>query len=469
MRLEDWFLLPGERGNPATGIDSGRPGGVAWTEGNHVEFRVEGATYFARLAAVMSNLAPDGEVRFTDWRGDGDERLADGGPAVSTILADLCRRGADVRGLLWRSHSDRLAFSAKQNRRLSVEVTEAGGEVLLDERVRRGGSHHQKLVVIRHPSSPERDVAFIGGIDLSHGRRDDSRHLGDRQAIQLDRRYGPHPPWHDAHLEVHGPAVDDLDTTFRERWEDPTPLNHAGGLRSAASRVMSRDRHASPLPASLAPPPALGSHAVQVIRTYPARRPKYPFAPEGERSIARAFSKAIDRARALIYLEDQYFWSAEIAERLANALRRNRELQLIVVVPRYPDKDGRLSGPPARLAQARTMATVQAAGGGRVGIYDLENEEGGPVYIHAKICIIDDVWASVGSDNLNRRSWTHDSELSCAVIDSELDVRVPIDPGGLGDRSRRFARCLRLALWGEHLGRSAEDPELLDLANGAAL
>jgi phosphatidylserine/phosphatidylglycerophosphate/cardiolipin synthase-like enzyme len=187
MRLDDWFLLPEERGNPATEIDSGRPGGVAWTEGNHVEFLVEGATYFARLAAVISSLGPDEEVRFTDWRGDGDECVADDGPAIATLMADLCRRGTDVRGLLWRSHSDRLAFSAKDNRRFAVEVTEAGGEVLLDERVRRGGSHHQKLVVIRHPASPELDVAFVGGIDLSHGRGDDSRHQGDRQAIKLDR------------------------------------------------------------------------------------------------------------------------------------------------------------------------------------------------------------------------------------------------------------------------------------------
>jgi phosphatidylserine/phosphatidylglycerophosphate/cardiolipin synthase-like enzyme len=232
---------------------------------------------------------------------------------------------------------------------------------------------------------------------------------------------------------------------------------------------MSQDRLARPLPARLADPPAQGDHAVQVLRTYPSRRPKYPFAPEGERSIARAFSKAIDRARTLIYLEDQYFWSAEIAELLANALRRNRGLQLIGVVPRYPDKDGRLSGPPSRLAQARAMATVQAAGGSRVGIYDLENEVGTPVYVHAKVCVIDDVWATVGSDNLNRRSWTHDSELSCSVIDSDLDDRAPLDPGGLGDGSRRFARALRLALWAEHLGRAPEDPELLNLTSCLAL
>jgi phosphatidylserine/phosphatidylglycerophosphate/cardiolipin synthase-like enzyme len=206
-----------------------------------------------------------------------------------------------------------------------------------------------------------------------------------------------------------------------------------------------------------------------VLRTYPARHPKYSFAPDGERSVARAFAKAIKRARTLIYIEDQYFWSVEIARLLAGALREQPTLQIIGVVPRFPDKDSKWSGPPSRLAQTRALAIVQKAGGERVGFYDIENEIDNPIYVHAKVCVIDDVWATVGSDNLNRRSWTHDSELSCAVIDSELDDRIPLDPGGLGDGSRKFARALRLSLWAEHLGRSPEDPELLNLFQSSDL
>ncbi len=41
-------------------------------------------------------------------------------------------------------------------------------------------------------------VAFVGGIDLCHGRNDDHDHRGDPQPVELDRRYGPRPPWHDA-------------------------------------------------------------------------------------------------------------------------------------------------------------------------------------------------------------------------------------------------------------------------------
>jgi phosphatidylserine/phosphatidylglycerophosphate/cardiolipin synthase-like enzyme len=64
------------------------------------------------------------------------------------------------------------------------------------------------------------------------------------------------------------------------------------------------------------------------------------------------------------------------------------------------------------------MDIVRDAGGERVLACDLENVWGTPIYGHAKVCVIDDVWMVVGSDNVNRRSWTHDSELSCAVIDT---------------------------------------------------
>ena len=90
-------------------------------------------------------------------------------------------------------------------------------------------------------------------------------------------------------------------------------------------------------------------------------------------------------------------------------------------------------------------------------IYDLENERGDAIYVHAKTVVIDDVFVMLGSDNMNRRSWTHDSELSIAVLDEEEDEREPRDPAGLGDGARRFARDLRLRLWREHLGATSDD------------
>jgi hypothetical protein len=83
------------------------------------------------------------------WRADADERLIPGGPTVGEALTGASRRGAAVRGLVWRSRGRWLGFSAPENRALADRVDAAGGAVVLDQRVRATGSHHQKLVVGR--------------------------------------------------------------------------------------------------------------------------------------------------------------------------------------------------------------------------------------------------------------------------------------------------------------------------------
>ncbi|MBT2493962.1 phospholipase [Streptomyces sp. ISL-96] len=453
MELTDWLLTSRERGNPATRLDRRRPDHVAWSYGNHVQPLVDGATYFRELlAAVRSQRAGD-LLLFTDWRGDPDERLAGHGTEIGTVLCEAARRGVIVKGLVWRSHLDRLQFSETENRHLGEEIEGAGGECLLDMRVRPGGSHHQKCVVLRHPGRPELDVAYVGGTDLCHNRNDDATHRGDPQAQPISAAYGPRPPWHDIQLAVRGPAVGDLEACFRERWDDPAPLSRSPVTR-LRERAHREDTHANPLPPQLPDPLPRGTHTVQVLRTYPNRLLRgYDFAPDGERSIARGYLKALRRARALIYLEDQYLWSPHVVRFFAEALAANPGLHLVAVIPSFPEQDGRVTLPMNLVGRVTALEKLRRGGEGRVAVYGLENHTGTPVYVHAKVCVIDDVWASVGSDNINLRSWTHDSELDCTVLDESADPREPRDPGGLGDGARSYARNLRLALSREHLDR----------------
>ena len=149
----------------------------------------------------------------------------------------------------------------------------------------------------------------------------------------------------------------------------------------------------------------------------------------------------------------------------ARALADNPALHLVVVVPRVPDQDGALAERSQYVGRWQALEMCRRAGRNRVHVFDVENDEGTPVYVHAKVCVVDDVWASVGSDNFNRRSWTHDSELSSAVLDTTRDPREPRDPAGTGDGARTFARDLRLELAREHLDRAAdgsEDDDLID-------
>ena len=458
-----WFLTPAERGNPSTDIDRiPRDDGLGWVPGNRVRPVLHGASYFRRLYEELCALHPGDRVYFTDWCGDADERLLPAGPTVGAVLSDLARNGIEVRGLIWRSHSQHLQYNAQENQYLGNEINEAGGEVLLDQRIRRFGSHHQKLFVIRHRDDSTADVAFVGGIDLCHGRRDDAEHRGDPQTQPMDPKYGDRPPWHDAALELRGPVVGDLLRTFIERWDDPTPLDRRTPYRIYLQRRADMPRHPRDLSQSFPDPDPIGSHAVQVLRTYGSKRPRYPFARHGERSIARAYEKAFARAKSLIYVEDQYLWSGVVAAGIIEALRRSPDLRVIAVVPRYPDLDTALNGPPQRLGQLTAIRMLRAAAPDRFAVYDLENAVGTPIYVHAKICIVDDVWMTCGSDNFNRRSWTNDSELTCAVIDPTRDEREPLDISADGDGARVLPRNLRLEVWGEHLGRSPDDPELLD-------
>ena len=194
---------------------------------------------------------------------------------------------------MWRSHLDKLQYSEEENQHLGDAIEQAGGEVLLDQRVRFGGSHHQKLVVIRHPDAPERDVAFAGGIDLCHSRRDDASHRGDPQAVQMAKHYGERPPWHDVQLRLQGPVVGALDTTFRERWNDPAPLDMLSPIAwirgQAARRGLDGGRAARAAARSASVRAACGPGAAHIsrctlrIRLRAARRAQHRARPTTRR------------------------------------------------------------------------------------------------------------------------------------------------------------------------------------------
>ena len=136
--MSEWFLPESER---------------PWTSGNLVEPLIHGAAYFARLVELIEATGAGDRIFFTDWRGDADEKLTEDGPTVAELLRDAAARDVEVRALMWRSHPGQL--NGEENGHLGRIINECGGEALLDERVKWGGSHHQKLVVVQ-PQGPAR-------------------------------------------------------------------------------------------------------------------------------------------------------------------------------------------------------------------------------------------------------------------------------------------------------------------------
>ena len=372
-----WFLTNQERENPHTRIDDIRGDGTAWSSGNTVRAIVHGRPYFAELHERISALGPGDRLYFADWQGEPDQLLTDDpGSTLSATLVAAVERGVDVRGLLWRSHWHRIGYSAHRHRQLGEEISEAGGQCLRDMRVRTRGAHHQKFVVIRHRDDPARDIAYVGGIDLCHGRRDDHDHHGDPQAVELAKAYGPTPAWHDVQVAIQGPAVHDVETTFRERWEDSTPLTVNPG-RLLSSLFHREDLSAEPL-GDQSPPPEPrpdGHDIVQIVRTFPVIQPKgFDFAPEGERSVMLSNTKAIAQADRLVYVEDQYLWSEDVGEHFAAALRDKPDLRLVVVLPMVPDLEGAVAEVPQLYGRSLAMRTIMEAGGDRVAVFGLCND-----------------------------------------------------------------------------------------------
>ncbi len=270
----------------------------------------------------------------------------------------------------------------------------------------------------------------------------------------MGEEYGDTPPWHDIQAAISGPAVHDVETVFRERWEDPTTLRRSP-IIVTRDRLRGLDTRPDPLPDQAPPPPPVegGTHVVQLLRTYPDLRHgrDYAFARGGERSVAHGYTKAVKRARRLVYVEDQYLWGAHVGSVFTEALDAHPELRVIAVVPMYPDVTG-VNRTAQLVGRRRAMLDMARTAPDRVAVYGIENRAGTPIYVHAKTCIVDDTWTTIGSDNFNRRSWTHDSELSAVVVDTAGD----------------YARTLRLRLAAEHLERDDDDP-MTDCADPAGM
>jgi phosphatidylserine/phosphatidylglycerophosphate/cardiolipin synthase-like enzyme len=326
-----------------------------------------------------------------------DQRAA----RLRDLLGELAER-VDVRVLLWAGAPLPLFSPDRSLVRRTREALVRGTRVqcALDAHERPMHCHHEKLVIV------DGEIAFVGGIDLTYlggDRFDSSEH-------PMRGRLG----WHDAATRLRGPAVADVAEHFACRWGEVT---------------------GAPLLAP-APPAAAGELTLQVVRTVPEKI--YDFRPDGDFRILEAYTRALRSARRLVYLESQFMWSSQVVDILAEKLRRppTPEFRVVVLLPMKPNNGG-----DATLGQLGVLAEADG-GAGRFLAATLSARSGAltaPLYVHAKIGIVDDSWLSIGSANLNEHSFFNDTEMNVVSCDAGL------------------ARDTRLRLWSEHLERPIAD------------
>jgi phosphatidylserine/phosphatidylglycerophosphate/cardiolipin synthase-like enzyme len=346
-------------------------------------------------------------VHLAGWHITPSFGLARDGSSPTTLrelLAELAER-IDVRVLVWAGPPAPV-FEPKRSdvKQMREELTEGTRiRCVLDARERTMHCHHEKLVIV------DDEIAFVGGIDLTAlagDRYDSNAHPHKADAIG----------WHDASSRLRGPIVRDVAAHFALRWEAVTG-------------------QALELPETIAP---AGDTTVQFVRTVPEGA--YDVLPRGEFSILESYVRALRSAKHLIYLENQFLWSPEIVHILEGKLRNppSDDFRVIVLLPHK-----------ANNGQDDTrgmLGRLVAADDGRdrflaATIVSRTGERSGPLYVHAKIGIVDDAWLAIGSANLNEHSLFNDSEVDVVTCDPAL------------------ARATRLTLWEEHLERPADgDP-----------
>ena len=343
------------------------------------------------------------------------------------MLAELARQNVNVRGLVWRSHPDRPHFSEEENLHLVETVNEAGGEVLLDERVVETAATTRSCSSSATRTRPILDVAFVGGIDLCHGRNDDaSATAATRRRSTSIRRVRATAPV--ARRPARGPRPrgrgPGLDVPGAMGGPDAARPPQSGGRRRLTERGEGTPPPA-PAAADAGRPGPAGHHAVQTLRTYPAASGPRPTRSPRTASAASPAptSRPSSGPDASCTWRTSTCGPARRRELPGRPLcDREPALHLVAVVPRYPDRTAASRGPPYRIGQQRGDRPAAPRGTATgSAFFDLETASGWPIYVHAKVCVVDDVWMIVGSDNLNLRSWTNDSELSCAVIDERTD------------------------------------------------
>ncbi|MEO6717004.1 MAG: phospholipase D-like domain-containing protein [Novosphingobium sp.] len=400
---------------------------------------IDAAAYFDLMYEAM--LLARQRIFLIGWDFDSRIRLADGRrwwnlprrdrfPArLGSYFLWLARRtpGLHIRMLKWNFGALRYLFRGTMILDLIRWSFTPAVDFKFDSAHPLGCSHHQKIVVI------DDCFAICGGIDMTSDRWDTPEHLDDdpRRRRPNGRPYGP---WHDVTMMLEGEAAQALSDLGRDRWRQ------AGGKPMAACL---------PQP-DTAWPERLDAEFRDVEVGIARTRAKYHETSE-IREIEALFLEQIARAKRFIYAENQYFASPSIAEAIAERVSEPDPPEIVLVTPLT--SDGWLQQAAMDGARTRLLHAIgERDHASRFRVYVPVTACGTPIYVHAKLMIVDDEIIRVGSANMNNRSMG---------LDSEADVFIDAARPGNEHAASAIAN-LRCRLLAEHCGiTEAELAELL--------
>jgi phosphatidylserine/phosphatidylglycerophosphate/cardiolipin synthase-like enzyme len=367
--------------------------------GCRLEVLVDGATALPAIAEALRGARS--HVHITGWHLAPHFELVRGEHPVviGELLAELAER-IDVRVMVWAGAPVPLFHPTRKEVEADVETLVRATQIQCrrDPREHPVHCHHEKTIVI------DDEIAFVNGIDmtdLAGDRFDTSEH-------EARRRLG----WHDVGVRLEGPVVADVAGHFTMRW------------REVSGETL-------PPPVRPAPLQGPGTSTVQVVRT--VAEDMYDAVPRGDFRILESYLRAVRSAQRLVYLENQFLWSPEIVDLLVDKLKHppSPDFRLVVLLPAKAN-----NGQDDTRGQLAVLADADGSGNPHflaATIRSLSGHRDDPLYVHAKVGIVDDRWMTVGSANLNSHSLLNDTEMNVVTDDGVL------------------ARATRERLWSEHL------------------
>jgi cardiolipin synthase len=285
---------------------------------------------------------------------------------LAQAFAERCRAGVQVK-LLIDSHG-----GGKIPADIPETISAAGCELQWFRRIklfqfitpwellRYNYRNHRRILVI------DGKVGFTGG-------------HGDSDAWTGDGRTDDH--WRDTDVKVEGPAVQQLQAAFVDSWRETTG-NVLGGEAYFPALEPKGDAY------------------TQVVKSSPFG---------GSFQSYMLFLLTITSARKSIHISNPYFLPDErMQEALLNAVKRG--VRVVALLP------GKIDHKLVYWASRKDFAPLLLGG---IEIFEYQ-----PALLHAKTMVVDGVWATVGSTNLDNRSFALNEELNLVVYNREIAGRL---------------------------------------------
>ncbi|MTW06013.1 cardiolipin synthase [Pseudoduganella ginsengisoli] len=333
--------------------------GVPLIAGNKVDLLFDGPQTMKAMMAAISQAKNN--INFETYIFDQDEL----GEQFASLLLDKQRQGVTVN-IMYDSVGTIGVPQAFFDRMRAGGIKLVAFNPINPAKVRGNGwkvnnRDHRKILIV------DGKVAFTGGINISDTYSKSSPFRSKTRPADPSQ-----VGWRDTHVRIEGPAVAAFQWMFIQNWTN----QDADDLRDADYF------------------PTLTAQGDRIVRVLGSK-------PGGKFEIYKAYLLAMQEAKKSIHITMAYFVPDEqTLKALKDAARRGVDVR--IVLPSVSD-----SGLVFHAGRAFYDDLLSSG----VKIHELKL-----AVLHAKTAVIDGVWSTVGSTNLDTRSFMHNSEVSVVIM-----------------------------------------------------